>query len=43
MIEIALGEVAAAREHLREALDLNPAFSPLDAPRASAALGGLAS
>jgi tetratricopeptide (TPR) repeat protein len=41
MIEIALGEVAAAREHLGEALALNPAFSPLDAPHAAAALAAL--
>jgi tetratricopeptide (TPR) repeat protein len=41
MIEIALGHSAAARRHLRRALDLNPAFSPLDGPRAAAALAGL--
>ena len=41
MIEIALGEIDAARIHLRRALALNPAFSPLDAPRAAAALAGL--
>ena len=42
MIEIALGETDAARGHLGEALALNPAFSPLDAPRAAAALKSLA-
>jgi tetratricopeptide (TPR) repeat protein len=42
MIEIALGQLAAARAHLSEALALNPAFSPLDAPRAAAALSGVA-
>jgi tetratricopeptide (TPR) repeat protein len=42
MIEIALGEIDSARDHLHQALGLNPAFSPLDAPRAAAALAGLA-
>ena len=42
MIEIALGDTDSARDHLRQALGLNPAFSPLDAPRAAAALAGLA-
>jgi tetratricopeptide (TPR) repeat protein len=37
-IEAAAGKNAAARRHLRAALRLNAAFSPLDAPRAAAAL-----
>ncbi|MEP7040242.1 MAG: tetratricopeptide repeat protein [Chloroflexota bacterium] len=41
MIEIALGEIDAARDHLQAALALNPAFSPLDATRAEQALEGL--
>jgi tetratricopeptide (TPR) repeat protein len=41
MIELALGERAAARQHLAAALALNPHYSPLDAPRASAALASL--
>ena len=32
MIELSLGRRDAAREHLREALELNPHFSPLHAP-----------
>ena len=40
-IESAVGRVAAARAHLRAALALNPAFSPLDAPRAVALLKDL--
>ena len=42
MIELALGQRAAAREHLAAALALNRHFSPLDAPRAAAALASLA-
>jgi tetratricopeptide (TPR) repeat protein len=38
VIESALGRVGAARVHLGAALALNPAFSPLDAPRAVALL-----
>jgi tetratricopeptide (TPR) repeat protein len=38
MIERALGRDAAARRSLRDALQLNPDFSPLHAPRAEAAL-----
>jgi tetratricopeptide (TPR) repeat protein len=41
MIELALGQRLAARQHLTEALALNPHFSPLDAPRATAALASL--
>lgn len=38
MIEAALGDRAAARRDLARALDLNPHFSPLDAPAAARAL-----
>jgi tetratricopeptide (TPR) repeat protein len=41
MIEAALGATADARRHLSRALMLNPAFNPLDAPRARAALRAL--
>jgi tetratricopeptide (TPR) repeat protein len=41
MIEAAVGHDDAARRLLRQALDLNPAFAPLDAPRAAAALRSL--
>jgi tetratricopeptide (TPR) repeat protein len=41
MIEKALGLRAEARRNLAAALDLNPDFSPLLAPRAHAALAGL--
>ena len=37
-IEAANGHENAARTHLAAALELNPAFSPLDAPRAAALL-----
>lgn len=40
-IEAAAGEAAAARRTLSRALDLNPAFSPLHAPRAAALLESL--
>ena len=43
MIERALGRDAAARQSLRDALSLNPDFSPLHAPRAEAALRRLTS
>ena len=43
MIELALGDRAAAKEHLRRALQINPRFSPLDAPSARAALASLES
>jgi hypothetical protein len=42
MIEQALGLRAAARRSLSAALNLNPSFSPLLAPRARAALAALA-
>ncbi len=42
LIERALGLDTAAEASLRRALDINPAFSPLQAPRARAALAGLA-
>ncbi|BCJ70752.1 hypothetical protein CS0771_02960 [Catellatospora sp. IY07-71] len=38
MIELALGDRAGARRDLARALDLNPHFSPLDAPAAARAL-----
>jgi tetratricopeptide (TPR) repeat protein len=41
VIEVALGHTDAARRDLRRALRLNPGFSPLDGPRAAAALAGL--
>ena len=41
MIELALGDRVAARTHLNLALQLNPQFSPVDAPLARAALAGL--
>jgi tetratricopeptide (TPR) repeat protein len=37
VIEAAAGQIDLARQHLEQALALNPAFSPLDAPRAAAA------
>jgi tetratricopeptide (TPR) repeat protein len=40
-IELALGDRAAARTHLGAALRINPAFSPVDAPAARAALNAL--
>jgi Flp pilus assembly protein TadD len=40
-VEAAAGDPAAARQALRRALDLNPTFSPLHAPRASALLDRL--
>jgi tetratricopeptide (TPR) repeat protein len=43
MIELALGDTAAAREHLARALRINPWFSPLEAPVARRALAGLGS
>ena len=41
MIASALGDMDAAREHLANAIRLDPHFSPLHAPRAQAALGEL--
>lgn len=41
MIEKSLGMKAQARASLREALRINPYFSPLEAPRARAALASL--
>ncbi|MFD0691037.1 tetratricopeptide repeat protein [Actinomadura fibrosa] len=41
MIERSLGKRPEARRDLAAALRLNPRFSPLDAPRAKAALAGL--
>ncbi|MET9053899.1 tetratricopeptide repeat protein [Streptomyces bacillaris] len=41
VIERQLGEHGAARRHLDEALRTNPAFSPLDAPKAREALDAL--
>ncbi|MER6803403.1 MULTISPECIES: tetratricopeptide repeat protein [Streptomyces] len=38
MIEREVGRYGAARRHLREALQINPYFSPLRVPRAKAAL-----
>jgi tetratricopeptide (TPR) repeat protein len=43
MIELALGDRTAAKEHLTRALQLNPNFSPLDAPAARTALASLES
>ncbi|MDW5326611.1 tetratricopeptide repeat protein [Plantactinospora sp. KLBMP9567] len=43
MIELALGDRAAARRDLGRALDVNPHFSTLDAPAAARALAGLGS
>jgi tetratricopeptide (TPR) repeat protein len=41
MIELALGDRAAAKAHLMEALFINPNFSPLDAPVAARTLAEL--
>ena len=41
VVEAAAGDQASAREALRRALDLNPRFSPLHAPRAQALLDRL--
>jgi hypothetical protein len=41
MIALARGERLEAREYLEQALALNPAFSLLDGPRATAALQDL--
>ena len=41
VIEAAIGRDVAARTHLAAALRLNPAFSPLEAPRAAALLKDL--
>jgi len=41
MIAAAQGDAAAAREHLSNALQLDPHFSPLHGPRAQAALADL--
>ncbi len=41
MIEHALERYGAARRHLTEALQINPWFSPLHAPRAKEALARL--
>jgi tetratricopeptide (TPR) repeat protein len=38
VIEAAAGQIDVARQHLEQALALNPAFSPLDGSRAAAAL-----
>ncbi|MFD0594265.1 hypothetical protein ACFQZ4_18915 [Catellatospora coxensis] len=38
MIELALGDRAAARRDLARALRFNPHFSPVDAPAAARAL-----
>jgi tetratricopeptide (TPR) repeat protein len=43
MIELALGDPVAAREHLGQALRLNPHFSPVDGPVARRTLAGLES
>jgi tetratricopeptide (TPR) repeat protein len=40
-IELALGDQAAARRDLTQALSINPYFSPLDAPIAARTLAGL--
>jgi tetratricopeptide (TPR) repeat protein len=42
-ISLALGDVETARTNLNRALTINPAFSPLDAPAARAALSTLES
>jgi tetratricopeptide (TPR) repeat protein len=41
MIEMSLGKADDARVDLRQALDINPAFNPLDVPLAKAALARL--
>ena len=41
VIELSLGRTAAARTELTRALATNPYFSPIDAPNARRALGGL--
>ena len=41
MIEMAVGDIPAARQSLASALEINPHFSPLHAPRAEAALAQL--
>ncbi len=41
VIEAAVGDRAAARKSLQRALDLNPAFNPLQAPKARALLDSL--
>lgn len=38
MIEIAVGQTADGQTHLRQALALNPAFDPLGAAAARAAI-----
>lgn len=43
MIELSLGRKGDARRDLSAALTLNPRFSPLDAPVATAALNRLGS
>jgi tetratricopeptide (TPR) repeat protein len=43
VIELAMGDRAGAGAHLRKALELNPHFSPVDAPAAAALLKGLGS
>jgi len=43
MIELSLGDRAAAKQHLTMALEINPHFSPLDAPAARQALANLGS
>jgi tetratricopeptide (TPR) repeat protein len=43
LIELALGDRAAARRDLTRALDANPHFSPSDAPIATRTLAGLES
>jgi tetratricopeptide (TPR) repeat protein len=43
MIELALGDRTAARADLKRAIDINPHFSPLDAPIAVRTLTGLGS
>jgi tetratricopeptide (TPR) repeat protein len=43
MVELALGNRSAAKEHLSRALQINPQFSLLDAPSARAALASLES
>ncbi len=41
VIEMAVGDIPAARQSLGSALEINPYFSPLHAPRAEAALAQL--
>ncbi len=41
MIEFALGDLNAARTELNTAMQINPTFSPLDAPIATATLAQL--